>query len=1108
MSVMEIFEVLKNNNMSIGVSDGKLKVVDPEQKITSELREKIKNNKNELIRVLSKKDSYTVADFPCATMSDTDFQEIKKDYPTLQDVYIATALQKGMFFHETFAGRETCYSRQIFFDMEGEVDIQKLQQAWQHVIDRHEILRACFVGFAANEIHQLVDKTSGEVFEVIDQRHASPAEQTSFLTQLHAQDRLQRFDYAEPSLLRIKIVQLSAQRTHLLCSYHHAILDGWSIPILLAEVSQCYEALRSAQEVNLAPVVPFSRYIDWLSSRNEGEAENFWRAHLDGFTPPRHLQFPELPEQGNSSFGTIHLAIDSQLSQQLIAYCAKTHSTMNSFLHLAWSYTLGRFLNLDDVVVGSATSVRPSEIANVEKMLGLLINTVPVRVKLKPSITIAEALTSLGQHSADSTDYRYFPLDKLQSALGFSSKLPLFESLLVFQNYPDYGKSDGDQLTQNISLQNTGYSEENNFAVTVIGSMIGERLSLELAHDERVSGSLAQAMADHLLQTLQRIVSTDPSVSLGALDEPSTFTASAARKPVASSVLQLIDAQASKTPKSTAISYDFESITYQQLLEKANRLGNYLVFSGVYKNDVIAVFMDRSIELAVCLLAILKTGASYLLLDSSEPDERVHYKLKESGAAGILTDEQSEDGIQYDGIPKIVINASKVAKGIARSNTTTPVPIAGPRKNTDFVAYLNFVSDASGYPKVSSVSHDTLTNVVEWYNQRATPQANKSVLCGAPVLVERFSLELFATLCEGAEVLLVNDVLDLCINSSLTPSTLSLTMDDLRRLLTRRFTFEGVRTIALYDGARIAPHMKRLIEEFGVEIVDVYLAYGECAMFAAYTRVTRANVAATFQFAAIEGHTQLRVLDLHGRSQPVGAIGELHLAYGTHSIATGDVVRRLENDAVELVRKSPKHFEVAGHHVLYEELEFHIKKIDGVANAAVLMRNDDNTSEQLVGYLALTNGFTGSANSYVDDEQFFEEVHHVKSYLLGKLPAILVPETYAFVEKLPEYANGEIDKASLRSPEEISNEKRNYVPPKNSVEEHLLELWEGGFLLNGISCSDDYFELGGSSLLQVKLGARINKDFGTDIPLADLFNSPMTVIKQAELVNAALAAKK
>ncbi|MGV7211557.1 condensation domain-containing protein [Oxalobacteraceae bacterium A2-2] len=1110
MSVVEIFETLKQNHMSIGVADGKLRVADPDQKLTPELREQIRASKDELLRILSKRDTSSVADYPQATLSEAEFAEVRQAHPDLQNLYAATALQKGMFFHETYAGRETCYTRQIYFDLRGALDIDAMAQAWQHVVGRHDIFRTAFVGFGASEIHQLVARQSDIAVTVID-RSGEDGDQQAWLEALRAEERATRFDYGRPALMRINLVRLAADRSHLLCTYHHALLDGWSIPLLLDEVNQSYQALAAGRQPALAPSVPFGRYIGWLAARDEQAVQDYWTGYLAGYTAPR---LPHFPAAAGSApgFGRAPIEVGAGLSKRLVETCARRQCTMNALLNLAWCYTLGRQLDLDDVVVGSVGSVRPPDIPQVERMLGLLVNTVPVRVRFDPSLTVGAALAALARDGAESTEYRHVALDKLQSALGFSSKLPLFETAVVFQNYPDYGRSDGDELLQDVTLANSGYAEDNNFALVLNGSLVGERLQLDIGHDERVAPGTALALAARLKQTLERLADAEAGATLLALDGEQQFPQiGAGFVPAAAlpTVAELVDAAAARQPRAAAVSYDFSTLGYQQLAEKSNRLANYLIVAGVRHNDKVAILLDRSTELVTTMLATLKTGAAYVLLEAKEPDQRIAHKLRAAGVRYVLTDSQGADRFGHADARIILLDNPKVAKEIHRASSAKPVPLSSANSGGPALAYVHFASGENGYPRPVAVPHQLLSAMVEWHNGRAGPEGGtggqRRVLCASPVLLERASLELFAALAGGAEVQLANDVLDLCINHTLAPTELALGADQLARLYARSYGFEGVRGVTLFDSRPAPADLRRLFQAADIGWVDLYLGYAGHAAVAGVHRVTRDNLEQPPAFSAIPGISSFLVLDRLGRIQPEGAPGALHVGDRARLHATGDLAR-LQGGRVAIVQPSPDHVDLGGYRADYREIEAHLAAADGVHACAVLQR-DDGDGARLVAYVVFDDGFTGTANHYAEDEEYFAEVHRCKKHLLERLPAPLVPEVYVFLEQLPLLSSGGVDKQALRSPEEISHERRQFVAPANPVEQALLQLWEGSFLINDISCADDYFELGGSSLLQVKLGARINKDFKTTIPLTELFRDRTSIISQAEVIQAALAAR-
>jgi non-ribosomal peptide synthetase component F len=1108
MSVVEIFETLKQNQMSIGLADGKLRVVDPEQKLTPELREQIRASKDELMRVLTRRDIATVSDFPLATLTESEFAEVRQAYPDLQELYVATPLQKGMFFHETFAGRETCYTRQIYFDLSGQVDIEAMTRAWQHVIGRHTIFRTAFVGFGAGEIHQLVARESAIAVKVIDRSGEDVgADQQAWLAALRQEERATRFDYGKPALMRISLIKLSGQRSHLLCTYHHVLLDGWSIPLLIDEVNQSYQALAAGREPELPVPVPFSRFIGWLSAQDDSAVQRYWSDYLEGYPAPRHAQFAPAQDAAARG-GKAPIAIDAALGRRLVDYCASRHCTMNALLNLAWAYTLGRQLDLDDVVIGSVGSVRPPDIPQVDRMLGLLVNTVPVRVRFDAGLTVGGALAALARDGAESAEFRHVALDKLQSALGFSSKLPLFDTVVVFQNYPDHGKSDGDALTAGITMDNSGYQEDNNFALELNGSLHGDRLLLDIDHDERVAPAVARALADRLLQTLERLAAAAPETTLLALDGEQQMAepgAGLAAMPKLPKVTDWIDAQAERQPRATAVTYDFSSLTYRQLVEQSNKLANFLIIAGVRQNDRVAILLDRSINLVVAMLAVARTGGAYVLLESKEPDERIAGKLAAASVAYILTDNEKACRFEGAAAKSIILDNARVAKEVSRSAITKPVPLSSASSGGPALAYLHFVSGPDGDPQAVAVPHQTLSALVAWHNARAIPDTERRALCASPVLLERASLELFAAFASGAEVQLANDVLDLCINFSLAPTTLMTGAEDLPRLFSRKYDFAGVRSVTLFDSAPPVEHLRRLFKSDGIEWIDLYLAYPGHASVAGVHRITRDNLEQPAVFAAVPGVSTLHVVDRLDRMQAQGASGELQVAGRAGLYRTGDRAHFDSDNLLRIERASADHADVAGYRVHYGEIESHLGRLDGVDSCAVLMR-DDGDGPRLVAYVVLENGFIGNANRYADDEEHFLEVHRCKKYLLGKLPAALVPDTYVFLEQLPRLANGHVDKGALLSPDEIGRERRQFVAPANDIEKALLTLWEGSFLLNDISCADDYFELGGSSMLQVRLGARINKDFKTAIPLTELFTDRTSIISQAALIQATLDA--
>ncbi len=579
---------------------------------------------------------YTVSDFPYIAIEQPVLDDWLGNNRNVEDVYPATPMQQGMLFHSLAMPGSGVYVEVMGCRLEGELSADAFEKAWQLVVNRHSILRTGFVWDKTDEPIQIVSRQLDIHLERLDWRNDDPSDQQKRLNRLVQSGRAKGFDLSKAPLMRLILIQMGADQWQFVWLHHHLLLDGWSLPVLLKEVFGCYEALSLKQEINLPMSKPYRDYILWLVKQDMKEAENFWRETMQGFTTPTPFFVDTLPKQPDAtdaeSKGKQHYFIDEALTQKLNGLVKMQKLTLNTLLQGAWSVLLNRYSGEDDILFGAVVSGRPAELAGIDNMVGLFINTLPVRVSFDKTQTLQACLQKLQVNQVDQRQYEYTPLAKIQQWSQIEPGLPMFESLLVFENFP-VDRVLNSQQQGSVRITDVMAHEQTNFPLTLVVSP-GKQISLDLSYDPE---RFQPAMIERLLQHLEMILKAFPAYLKRPVTDIPLLTSneylqivtewndSAKDYQAPDCLHDLFEQQVEKTPTVIALEYDDATMTYQQLNEKANQLAHYLVSQGVRPGMMVGVFALRSFEMVLALYAIIKAGGAYLPLDPTYPADHLRY---------------------------------------------------------------------------------------------------------------------------------------------------------------------------------------------------------------------------------------------------------------------------------------------------------------------------------------------------------------------------------------------------------------------------------------------------------------------------------------------------
>src|SRR5262245_7554472 len=634
----------------------------------------------------------------------------------IESIYELSPMQQGMLFHSLRSPQSGMYVEQLSCALRGPLDVRAFEQAWQQVVNRHSALRTSFYWKETDKPLQVVQRGAQAPLDVQDWRDLPRDAQRQRFEELLEDDRRRGFELTHAPLMRLILLRTGEREHQLIWSHHHLLLDGWCLSLLLGEVFASYQAISQGRHVSLPPARPFREYIAWLQQQDMSKAEEYWRLTLSGFTRPTPLPAAKAtsiaPRDGAAQSAQQRLAEEQTVRLQ--SFARKHQLTLNSIAQAAWALLLGRYSGETDVVFGAVVSGRPAELPGVETMVGLFINTLPTRVRFSGKEQAIGWLRQFQQQQAEQREYEYSPLAQAQSWSDVTRGLPLFESIVAFENYP----IDTTALSQTGSLDiaDVRSYERTNYPLTVIIKP-GAELLVEVKYDDaRFEGDAINRMLRHYANLTQSIAS-NPALSLSELsllDEqerrqalydwnPQTSFASGA------TIHLLFQQQAASRPDSVAISCADLHLTYRSLDRRANQFAHFLRRRGVGTEQVVALMCERTEQAILCMLAVLKAGGAYLPLDSSSPAPRLQGMLRDASVGLVLTHQALAERVTAAasdaGAQLLVLEEQQQAIGRESHEAPDDLTVA------DNLAYVIYTSGSTGRPKGVAVSHANLARL-------------------------------------------------------------------------------------------------------------------------------------------------------------------------------------------------------------------------------------------------------------------------------------------------------------------------------------------------------------------------------------------------------------
>ena len=1064
---------------------------------------------------------YTPSDFPLAGIDQRKLDELPRAAGGMEDLYPLSPMQQGMLFHSVYAPDSGMYTGQLSFALRGELDAEAFARAWQRAVERHAILRTSFIWENLDEPLQAVNKGVRARLEQHDWREWA-AEQERRLAVLLEEERRRGFDLAVAPLMRLKLVRLGTESYRLVWTHHHLLLDGWSLSLLLREVFDDYEALRRGVDARPPRARPYRDYVAWLRQQDASRAESFWRAYLAGFLAPTPLAVDHAPADAAREPETLRrrACLSAEATGRLRALARQHRLTLNTLVQGAWALLLSRYSRERDVLYGATVAGRPASLAGVDEMIGLFINTLPVRVRVPAELPVLEWLRRLQAAQVSAREYEHSPLVEVQAWSEAPRGRPLFESLLVFENYPVDARALG--RGAGLEASDVRWFDQTNYPLTLV-AVPGQELTLELLYDgRRFNGDVIERMLGHL-QTILDSFTADPSRPLSRVP----LVTPAERRLLLSQwsdtrrdnpwrgrrVHQLFEEQARKAPERMALMCGREQLTYGELNARANRLAHYLLRLGVGPESRVCICLEPGAEMIVAVLGVLKAGGAYVPLDPAYPEERLALMLDDSRARVLLTESRLLEGRLREVRARAVCLDAERAE-IAREPPDDPaVEVA-----SDSLLYAIYTSGSTGRPKGAGVTHGGFVNLLNWFVSEFGLTARDKVLIISSFSFDLTQKDIFAPLVAGGQLHLSGsafyDAAEIsetvaeqeitllnCTPSAFYPLVDGTGPDALRRLASLRYVFLGgepINVSRLREWAS-APHFK-------AEVVNTY-GPTECTDTCSSFRLSDFEQSPTSAppIGKPNDNAELLILDRHLNLVPQGVAGELCVGGagvgrgylndpaataekfiphpfsaepGARLYKTGDLARHLPDGNIEFLGRLDQQVKVRGYRVEPGEIEAVMRQHEAVKECVVVARADAHGDPRLVAYVVAGQGARPPAAA------------GLRRYLADRLPAHMVPSVFVPLDELPLTPSGKVNRRALPAPDAAGDEGRaEHVAPRTPVEEVLAGIWRELLGVRRVGVYDNFFELGGHSLLAMRCLSAMRRLFRMEIPLRVLFET-------------------
>jgi amino acid adenylation domain-containing protein len=999
--------------------------------------------------------------------------------------------------------------------LRGKIDRSALRSALDRIVARHDSLRTTFaqVGGVAVQIITGEDRKC----QLLEQELLGPDE----LHHLIDLENNSNFNLIEGPLIRGRLIRMSETEHALLLTMHHIIADGWSIGILLKELAGLYQAFYCGQPDPLPPLsIQYADYSErQRRSLNEGRFRQqaaYWQATLKG--APAVLALPTdfvRPTVQSHVGSNVEVLLDAQLTYQLKALGRRHGTTLFMTLMAVWAALLSRLSSQDEVVIGTAVANRTH--TELEALIGFFVNTQALRIDASGSPTTAELLRRVKGQILGAQNHQDIPFDQVVELIKPNRSLahsPVFQTMFVWQYMPELIYRLPGLALEPISIPKTAEP----FDLSLSLWMVGDHIEGSLGYATALFGrTTVERYLDYFRRLIQGMATNDscavdhlPMLSEGEQHRLVVdWNAASITLPKEKRVHELFEAHVKKTPDAIAVIHGGEQLSYRALDERANQLAHRLCELGVGTDRVVGMCLERSPEMVIGMLAILKAGAAYLPVDPLYPAERVAYMMQDAAARALVTHtallpRMVAAGLAASTVPVCIDGDWRT---IAAQSTAPPTA----RIHPDNLAIVIYTSGSTGRPKGVMISHENVIHCLVSVAPSVLLTPASRVLQAASISFDAATFEIWSALINGARLVLVpagpidpgilgrivaeHQISMLFLTSGLFNSVVDVDPRLLQSVL-----------CVVTGGDVVSPsHVNRLLalKRQGI-VVNAYGPTENMTISTCFPIVPTSPIVGSVPIGRPISNTRAYVLDRHLGLAPIGVVGELYLsgtglargylrrpeltaerflpnpfAVGERMYRTGDSVRWRADGTLEFLGRMDHQVKIRGFRIELGEIESALRTYPGLSEAVVLAHKDISGDKRLIAYVTGSTTLTATV---------------LRNYLMNLLPDYMIPAAYMQLEQLPLTSIGKLDRSALPAPDDTAYVRSEYEEPQGETEQSIAAIWHELLQIESISRHDNFFELGGNSLLAVRVVSRLRDIAAVEIPLRDIFTYPTVAL--------------
>ena len=1009
------------------------------------------------------------------------------------NIYQLTSMQQGMLFHSIKDSDSGVYTEQTILDIKGNLNIELFEKTFNYLIEKYEIFRTAFVYNKLEEPKQVVLSERKIEMEVFELKTFTKEQAERRFQEILYKDKVRGFDIEKDTLLRLKILVLSEDRYKIIWTFHHMIMDGWCIGLLLKDITNIYGSLIKGEEVELGDSYNYSSYIKWIQNQNLNDSLKFWENYLSNIENTSILMETDA-KNSEYKYEEYNVDLDKSYIEKVKSLSRKYDVTESTIFQTIWGLLLQKYNNSNDSVFGTVVSGRGVRVPHVEEMIGLFINTLPVRVKGNDNLSFIELARKVQNNFNEARDYEYTPLTSIQKVT--ESQTELINSLFVYENYPMSSilKELKEENTLGFVIEKIRSIEQTSYDFNIIINPNND-MPIEFKYNGGIYDKDCILVIEDSLKKIIKEVTNNEEILIKdikivseemeeKIDSYMDFESSAYDKNV--TINSIFEKMAEKFPENIAVSYKDENMTYAELNERANKIARRLRKLGVDRNTIVGILLDKSIEMTVSILGILKAGGAYMPIDVNYPEDRKQYMLDDSKAAVVISEEKYIKEVNFN--DEIVI----YSEAIENIKETTNIENIN---SQDDMAYIIYTSGSTGKPKGTMIEHKNVIRLL-FNSDFMFDFDEKDVWTLAHSFCFDFSVwEMYGALLRGGKLVILPtgitmdpqrfvEVLESHKVTVLNQTPLSFygIIDEVLRRSNNNISLKYV----IFGGEALTPKKLKpwrelypnthLINMYGITETTVHVTFKE--ILEDDMDKETSNIGRPIPTLSVY------ILDKNYNRLPINVPGEICVSGdgvcrgylnredltnkkfidnpfkdNSKLYCSGDLGKVLPNGELEYMGRIDNQIKIRGFRVEIGEIEAKLRENINIKDAVVLPKVENGTNS-LYAYIIFNNRVN---------------ISEIRKSLSKELPYYMIPSYFIEIDKIPYTSNHKIDRKKLLSIEEVIESDTVFEKAADSKEEVMMEVWKSVLSKKNISRNDNFFELGGDSIKAIQIISRLKK---------------------------------